>query len=198
MIIYSNSNRSPARRPADMDGNAAAPRKPAHGELVEILGIRRRPELNGLTGKVIHEEPDKEGCVVVRLKDGDGTDVRQMKIHICRLRPVGGFSREASALSAAAPQRSSLSASMPQAPSQASRAEPFEAAAGAQEAPDQTALFKGQAQAKSAHTMTYTYVCMYVCIYIYIYIYIYYVEPSQFMPSPTPSPFVLLPLAVSL
>merc|ERR1711874_12958 len=42
-------------------------RLPAPGELVELEGLRSRPELNGVRGKILCADTDAAGRVVVRL-----------------------------------------------------------------------------------------------------------------------------------
>lgn len=64
------------------------------GEPVLISGILRRPELNGLQGKIIDESEDAFGRVVVRLCPQGGPP-RRMRITRARLQPVRSTSTSA-------------------------------------------------------------------------------------------------------
>lgn len=60
---------------------------PTPGEPVLISGILRRPELNGLRGKIVDESEDAYGRVIVRLCPQGGPP-RRMRITRARLQPV--------------------------------------------------------------------------------------------------------------
>eukprot|EP00929_Paragymnodinium_shiwhaense_P062743 TRINITY_DN31329_c0_g1_i1.p2 TRINITY_DN31329_c0_g1~~TRINITY_DN31329_c0_g1_i1.p2 ORF type:complete len:196 (+),score=21.80 TRINITY_DN31329_c0_g1_i1:101-688(+) len=54
-------------------------RAPRRGEVVEVVGLRSRPELNGARGEIIGSSTDDTGRVVVRFLDEDGQR-RQMRV----------------------------------------------------------------------------------------------------------------------
>jgi hypothetical protein len=70
---------------------AATPyRLPDKGQMVEVYGVKSRPDLNGALGEVVNAEVDAAGAVTVRVFKGDGQHGirggRDMKIQVGRLR----------------------------------------------------------------------------------------------------------------
>merc|ERR1719281_609233 len=60
---------------------------PYPGESVLILGVGRRPELNGLQATVLNNEEDGHGRIVVGVTPGRGP-LRRMRINVLNLSPV--------------------------------------------------------------------------------------------------------------
>jgi hypothetical protein len=93
-------------------------RVPALGEKVEVSGMKRRPELNGIVARIVDSETDNWGRVVVRvIGDSDpgansasGSPTRDMKMKLSRLRPLKA-TPPGSASPSASPSLPSLSRS---------------------------------------------------------------------------------------
>jgi len=61
---------------------------PASGDVVEVVGVQRRPELNGIVGHVLDGEVDSQGCMVIRVSGrGEAVARQHIKVHVSRLRP---------------------------------------------------------------------------------------------------------------
>mmetsp|Transcript_82312 Transcript_82312/g.143026 ORF Transcript_82312/g.143026 Transcript_82312/m.143026 type:complete len:174 (+) Transcript_82312:87-608(+) len=69
-------------------------RVPMQGELIKVVGLRNRPELNGRRGEILNGSADKDGRVTVRLfncvQAGRNGDARDMRICPSRLVPLVG------------------------------------------------------------------------------------------------------------
>lgn len=99
-------------------------RAPKRGDVVEVLGLRSRPELNGSVGEVVSAASDSDGRVTVRLGNVGGRG--EVKIQLSRLRSaptplVAASSSAARSPTPAMPQRSHVPLLLPAAtPSRAS------------------------------------------------------------------------------
>mmetsp|Transcript_51963 Transcript_51963/g.134405 ORF Transcript_51963/g.134405 Transcript_51963/m.134405 type:complete len:269 (+) Transcript_51963:37-843(+) len=80
--------------PKQMPALGSTFRVPAPGETVQVIGVRRRPELNGAWGEVVTGTISGEGCVIVRLAGSQlassGSGKEEFRVHLGCLRPSSG------------------------------------------------------------------------------------------------------------
>lgn len=62
---------------------------PKLGDEVILNGMRRRPELNGVSAKVACRCPDEDGFMLLHLQRPDTQRISKMKVHNLRLEPLG-------------------------------------------------------------------------------------------------------------
>mmetsp|Transcript_6417 Transcript_6417/g.13150 ORF Transcript_6417/g.13150 Transcript_6417/m.13150 type:complete len:201 (-) Transcript_6417:33-635(-) len=72
---------------------------PAPGDMVELSGVSRRPELNGAVGEVLAAEVDEAGRVPVRIFATGEDAPREMRVQASRLKRLKASSSEPSLLS---------------------------------------------------------------------------------------------------